>query len=98
MGRGKTLWEMLVAKVQGPAELRYYNPLKARIGSSLMLDEIDLKDLNFFVKEIRQYKRVIGGQPFTFVDYVLLARPLGADDVWARLRLVPIEGADEAGG
>lgn len=95
--RGKTLWEMLVAKFQGPTELSYYNPLKARIGSSLTLDEIDLRDLHFFVKEIRQYRRVIGEQEFTFVDYVLLARPLGEDDVWARLRLVPIEGAEEGG-
>ena len=53
-----------------------YNPLRARIGSSLGVDELDLKDYNFFVKEIREYRRQIGGRQFPFVDYVLLARPL----------------------
>ncbi len=95
MGRGKTLWEMLLAKIQGPVELRHYNPLRARVGSSLMIDHIDLKDLNFFVQEIREYRRRIRGQQFSFVDYVLLARPLEGQEVWARLRLVPVEGTPD---
>jgi hypothetical protein len=85
---------MLLDKIQGTAELRHYNPLRARIGSSLMINELDLKELNFFVKEIREYQRRIGVQQFTFVDYVLLARPLDQEDVWARLRLVPVEGVE----
>ena len=98
MARGKTLWEMLVSRFQGPAELTYYNPLRARVGVSLMINDIDLKDHNFFVREIRSYRRWIGGRWFPFVDYVLLARPLGGDDVLVRLRLLPIEGADPATG
>jgi hypothetical protein len=94
MGRGRTLWEMLVDKIQGPIELRHYNPLRARVGGSVMINLLDLKELNFFVKEIREYRRTIGRHQFSFVDYVLLARPLGADDVLVRLRLVPVESDD----
>jgi hypothetical protein len=98
MAKGKTLWEMLVARVQGPAEFRHYNPLHARVGTSLMINEIDWKDYNFFIREIREYKRTIGGKEFLFADYVLLARPLEKDDVWVRLRLLPVAEPDPAGG
>lgn len=97
MPRGRTLWEMLVARFQGPVELRYYNPLKARVGSSLTIDEPDLKELNFFVREIRAYQRFVGGRDYPFVDYVLLARPLGGDDVVVRVRLVPVAETDSGG-
>jgi hypothetical protein len=98
MAKGKTLWEMLMAKLHGPVELRYYNPLKAKIGSSIMINDIDLRDYNFFIKEIRQYQRAIGGKPFFFVDYVLLARPLHGDDIWLRLRLNPVDDPEAASG
>ncbi len=97
MAKGKTLWEMFVEKFQGPMEAKVYNPLKAKIGSGVMIDEVEHRDLNFFVKEIREYRRMIGPKEFTFVDYVLLARPLGKDDVLVRLRLNPGEDADKAG-
>jgi hypothetical protein len=98
MARGKSLWEMLMAKLQGPVEFQYYNPLQARIGSSLTINELDLKDYNFFVKEIRDYRRTLGGQEYPFADYVLLARPLGGEDVWVRLRLVPVDDPDKVSG
>jgi hypothetical protein len=98
MAKGKTLWEMLMAKVQGPLELHYYNPLKAKVGSSILINDIDLRDFNFFIKEIRQYSRVLSGKQFLFVDYVLLARPLHGDDVWVRLRLNPVDDPDAAAG
>jgi hypothetical protein len=91
MARGRTLWEMLVDKVRGPTELRYYNPLKARVGNSLMISELDLKEHNFFVREIREYRRSIGGREFIFTDYTLLSRPIEGDDVWVRIRLLPME-------
>jgi hypothetical protein len=96
--KGKTLWEMLLAKVQGPVELHYYNPLQAKIGSALMINDIDLRDESFFIKEIRQYQRTMNGRPFLFVDYVLLARPLQGEDVWVRLRLNPVDDPDAAAG
>jgi hypothetical protein len=97
MTRGTTLWQMLVDTIRGPAELRFYNPLKARIGTSLTINELDLKEHNFFVKEIREYRRTIGSQEFLFTDYVLLSRPLEGEDVWLRLRLIPIEHAPDTG-
>jgi hypothetical protein len=98
MARGRTLWEMLLDKIGGPLELKYYNPLKARIGVSVTIDTVELRDLNFFLREIREYKRKIGPKEFTFVDYALLARPLHGDDVELRLRLNPVADPDKVGG
>lgn len=98
MAKGRTLWEMLTAAVQGPVELHFYNPLKARVGASVMINLLDWKDYNFVLREIREYRRVIDGKEFLFVDYVLLARPLNADDILVRLRLNPVEDPDAAGG
>jgi hypothetical protein len=98
MPRGRTLWEILLDKFSGPSELRYYNPLKARIGVSVTIDTVELRELNFFLQEIREYQRRIGPQQFTFVDYSLLARPLRGDDVSLRLRLNPIADPQRAAG
>jgi hypothetical protein len=87
---------MLLDKIQGSAELRHYNPLRARVGHSLMINEIDLKDQNFFVQEIREYQRRIGRQKFSFVDYVLQAKALEGEELLVRLRLVPVEDAGAA--
>ncbi len=98
MAKGKTLWEMLTEKFQSPVELQYYNPLKARIGNAVEINEVEWRDYNFFLREIREYKRTISGRQFLFADYVLLARPLGGDDVSLRLRLNPVDNPDRAGG
>jgi len=92
------LWEMLVAKLHAPVEFQYYNPLKAKVGNAVTIDEMDLRDLNFFIKEVREYKRSISGQQFLFVDYVLLARPLGGEDKWVRLRLNPVDDPERVAG
>jgi hypothetical protein len=94
MRRGRTLWEMLRDRIKGPVELRYHNPLRAKVGSSVTIDREGLKDLNFFVKELHEYRRWLAAREFVFTDYVLLARPLGEADVWVRIRLVPVEGHD----
>jgi hypothetical protein len=47
---------------------------------------------------IHEYKRTIGGREFPFVDYALVARPLGGDKVLVRLRLMPVDEPDEAAG
>jgi hypothetical protein len=99
MARGKTLWEMLKEKFSGPpVEHRFYNPLQARIGNAVTINTPELSDHNFFLREIREYKRTIGGRRFVFADYVLLARPLGGEDVWAKLRLMPTDDAARTGG
>jgi hypothetical protein len=98
MAKGKTLWEMLTGKFSTPVELNYYNPLKAKIGNALQIDDIDWKDNSFFLKEIREYKRRIEGRQFLFADYVLLSRPLHGDDVWMRLRLNPVDDPSRVAG
>jgi hypothetical protein len=98
MAKGRTLWEMLLDKLKGPVEFQYYNPLHARIGSAVTLDEVEWRDLNFFVLSIQEYNRTIGGKEFRFVDYTLVARPLGGDKVLVRLRLMPVDDPDQVAG
>jgi hypothetical protein len=98
MAKGRTLWEMLTARIQGPVEFQYYNPLHARIGTSVLIDEVEWKPHTFFVQELREYRRTIGGQEFRFADYVLLARVPGAEDVRVRLRLYPVDDPIKSGG
>ncbi len=98
MAKGRTLWEMLLDKLKGTVEFSYYNPLRARIGSAVTIDDIEWRDLNFFVLSIHEYKRTIGGQVFLFGDYALLARPLGGDKVLVRLRVNPVDDPEQAAG
>jgi hypothetical protein len=98
MAKGRTLWEMLLDKIKGPVEFEYYNPLRARIGSAVTLDELEWRDLNFFVVAIHEYTRRISRKKFRFVDYVLVARPLGGDKILVRLRLMPVDDPNQAAG
>ncbi|MCC6418364.1 MAG: hypothetical protein IT429_08995 [Gemmataceae bacterium] len=99
MARGKTLWEMLTEWLAGgPVEFKFYNPLKARVGNAVMIDTIDLRDFNFFIQEIRASRRRLRGKDFLSVDYVLLARPLGGEDVSLRLRLNPVDDPTRVSG
>ena len=91
MPRGRTLWEILLDKFGGPSEgCAITTRFKARIGVSVTVDTVELRDLNFFLQEIREYRRRIGPQEYIFVDYSILARPLHGDDVSLRLRLNPV--------
>jgi hypothetical protein len=99
MPRGKTLWEMLVERFSWtPTELTVYNPLKAKVGSAATINTVEWRDYNFFITEIREMKRALGRREFLSVDYHLLARPIGADDVQVRLRLNPIDDPERAAG
>lgn len=99
MAKGRTLWEMLVERFRWtPTELTVYNPLKAKVGSAATIDTIEWRDYNFFITEIREMKRTIGGREFLCVDYTLLARPIGGDDVLIRLRLNPVDDPARAAG
>lgn len=98
MGRGKTLWEMLMEWFQKPVEESVFNPLRAKVGSAVTISELDLGEYNFFVREIREYRRKIGMKNFYSVDYVLLARPLGQDDVHVRVRILPVDDPERAAG
>jgi hypothetical protein len=88
-----TLWQMLTKKVKGgppPKTKVVSNPLNAKIQSSVQFDVLDYRDMTFFVQDVREMSRIISGKNFPFVDYTLLARPLGKDDVLVRLRLMPV--------
>jgi hypothetical protein len=98
MPQGKTLWEMFLEHFEGPVEMQFYNPLKARVGGAVMIDLIDWRDRQFRVQEIREYRRHIEGKSFTFVDYVLLDRPLGQPDLTVRLRINPVADPTKVAG
>jgi hypothetical protein len=98
MVKGRTLWEMLLDRLKGPVEFEVYNPLHVKIGSAVTIDQIEWRELNFFVVSIHEYKRALGGQEFRFVDYALLARPLGGEPVLIRLRLNPVDDPAQAAG
>jgi len=96
------LYEILLRKVgwldEAPPpkaeEQKVFNPIGAKIGGSITVDALDYRGLNFFVKEIREYSVNMAGKNHRFVDYILLARPLGKPDMWVRLRLVPDRNSD----
>jgi hypothetical protein len=94
MAKGRTLWEMWTAKKQPPIEERYFNPMKAKIGSVVTINDIDLKQYDFSVQEMREYKRTIAGKEYLFTDYVLRAQPLKGDAVVVRLRVNPTSQTD----
>lgn len=92
------LYEIVLRKIglmEKPKEIvqeeLVYNPIKAKVGSFVNLDVLDYRGLNFFVKEIHEWK--VSGN--TFVDYVLLARPISGGDKTCRLRLVPNTNLEE---
>lgn len=68
-------------------ETNVYNPLKAKVGSSVHIDLLDFRGRNLFVKEVREM--AVGNDKFT--DLVLEAKDTKGD-LTCRLRLVP--GAD----
>src|SRR2546428_2668669 len=99
--KGKTLWEMLQERLHAHrngngATLAFANPLDLRIGSPLRMtfaNGPEFADYDFSVQEIREYLRRIGGQQFSFTDYVLRGintKTFDADQVMtARVRVVP---------
>jgi hypothetical protein len=92
-----TAWQLLMRKLnpEKPKSSKVQNPFSAKIGSSVVFDVLDYRDMTFFVKEIKEVTRTIGTQQFQFVDYSLLARPLGKDDVLVKLRLMPVFNAQK---
>lgn len=95
-GQGKTLWEMLTERLnKSNAPLPFQNPLDLRIGAVVPVSRThrEFQDYDFYVREIREYTRKIGAQPFTFVDYVLRGTNTKTFDkdaeVLLRLRAVP---------
>jgi hypothetical protein len=97
MAKGRTLWEMFVDWTKGPRELRQFNPLKAKIGGGLVIDDIEWRDRNFLIREIRVYSRRIEGQEFLFADYQATERSTKGDETTVRVRLNPTADAQYSG-
>ena len=90
------LYQILAAKLSGkpvaPKEVnipenQIYNPIGARIGSSITIDSIDCYGKHFFVTEIRDNCTKVAGQEFKMSDYTLTAKPLDGKDITVRLRV-----------
>jgi hypothetical protein len=93
MAQGRTLWQMFTDWAHGPRELGVFNPLKAQVGRSIAIDDIDWRDHSFMLTGVRQYKRTIEMREFTFIDYVLYERSLQGVEMTIRIRLNPAENA-----
>ena len=97
--KGKTLWEMLMErlnKTSNGAGIAFANPQDLRVGSAVNVpysNGADLAGYDFSVQQIREYNRQIGGQEFRFTDYVLKGVNTKSFDaesaLVARLRAVP---------
>ena len=84
-------------KLVGPTELKFYNPLKARIGHAVTIDRSN-GATSTSSSAIREYKHSIGNKDFFFVDYMLLARPLHGERLVVRIRLNPVDDPERYGG
>lgn len=85
MGKGKTLFEIVRDRMAATMETKYCNPMGARVGAAVILDDLDHRDFSFHITSIQEYD----WKENKFADYNLLARPLGKDDVVRKVRVVP---------
>jgi hypothetical protein len=89
---------MLVDRLSRPREYKVYNPLRARVGFGITIDDVDWRDLDFSLCEIHEYKRRLGPRVFVFSDYVIQAKPLNEEEVTLHLRLNPVDNPERHGG
>ena len=94
-----TLWQMLTKKkeeeeVAVPVEDQHYNPLGAKIGQHVKIDTLEMEEFDFNIRSLQAWTRHIGGEKFKHADYLLIARPIGGDEVKKKVRLVPMEDPD----
>jgi hypothetical protein len=90
MQKGKTLWQMWTEPK--PKPLDFYNPINAKIGSIIIIDDIidgiDLHKCDFALESIEEFTRTIEGQTFKFTDYLI--RDRGSPEV-VRVRVNPAD-------
>lgn len=85
------LYEILLKKAgwwkekETSLESTIYNPICCKIGNVIKIDNLDYRDYRFTVKMIREYS--VKNNKMT--DYVLVARPIGQDDLTVLLRMCP---------
>lgn len=90
------LYEILIKKINSwlngdspREESKIFNPIGSKIGNNILIDSLDYRGLNFFVKEIREHTVILSSKKYRFVDYILAACSLKGDDVLVKLRLLP---------
>lgn len=102
-GKGRTLFEMLTGRNKRdmtPQEQRVHNPLRCRVGTTVMVThDTDLADLVFLIESIWVWETQVGNRRFRHTDYNLKARMIdGSAPVRLKLRLIPDEDvANELG-
>jgi hypothetical protein len=77
--------------VQPRPEDLIYNPIGARVGCSVTIDDLDYRGKNFFVREISEWVVRLSGKTHKFVDYSVQAVMLNGETVDLRVRVVPEE-------
>jgi hypothetical protein len=86
-----TLFEILLKKTGIKPDVIHektvFNPLDCLIGTSVTLDIIDHRGIQYRVCEIRENTVGIDGKPLVFVDYALIQPGQSTPEV--RLRLIP---------
>jgi hypothetical protein len=85
MQKGKTLWQMWTQRWR---RFEFYNPMQAKVGSIVSIDDVELAGGDFAVVGIEEFTRRIEGQEFKFTDY--LVRDRGKTEVM-RIRINPTD-------
>ena len=87
-----TLWEILTGADEEEVESQFTNPLHVCIGNQVGIDTLELEDMNFNVRALREVTRHVDDKEFQYADYILVACPFGGGDtVKKKLRLVPLD-------
>lgn len=91
---GKTLWEILTQTPKPPAEVKFHNPLQAKVGCTVCFaHEPDIAGVNFVIEKISAYKTKVGRDFYPHTDYHLKGISLDKDrPIRSRLRLIPDDG------
>ncbi len=84
----RSTWEVLTFQPR-KVEVRFFDPLKVKVGATVRINTLDLQANEFHLDSISEYTRQINGQTFVFTDYNLSFKPIGADRISIRLRVVP---------
>lgn len=92
----RSLIQSLRDRWSKPKELGIFNPLKARIGGSLSIDAMGVRDHTYRIVSMSEFNREIC-QLGKFVDYEGVCR-VGREIDKLRLRMVPQEHPDELTG
>jgi hypothetical protein len=95
-GKGRTLYEILTGRNKRdltPLELQYHNPLGAKVGCFVNIDnDPDLGGINFVIERMSIYETKIKERKFYHTDYHLRGTTLDRDrPIRLRLRLIPDE-------